>query len=47
VRDAALRSVLAIEDARLLGPWLEQLARSAPFTVRTTAQQALQEARHA
>lgn len=47
LRDAALRSVLAIEGAGSLGPWLEELSRSAPFSVRAIARQALREAARA
>jgi hypothetical protein len=47
LRNAALRSVLAIEGAGSLGSWLEELSRCAPFSVRAIAQQALREVLHA
>lgn len=44
VREAAVRSVLAIEGAGPLRPWLEELSRCAPFNVRAVAQRALRAA---
>jgi hypothetical protein len=41
LREAALRSVLAIEGAAPLRCWLHELSRSAPFNVRAIAQDAL------
>ena len=41
VRAEALRSLIAIEGARSLRPWLETLSRDAPFNVRDIADQAL------
>lgn len=43
LREAALRSVLAIEGAGPHHDWLAQLARSGPFTVREVACRALRE----
>jgi HEAT repeats len=44
LRAAALRSLIAIEGTRALRPWLDELSRVAPVTVREIARQALQEA---
>jgi HEAT repeat protein len=41
VRAEALCSLIAIEGARSLRPWLETLSRDAPFNVRDIAGQAL------
>jgi len=41
LRGEALRSVLAIEGADSLRPWLKTLSRCAPFTVRAIAREAL------
>jgi len=44
LRAAALRSLIAIEGAEALRPWLDELSRVAPFTVRAIARQALEAA---
>lgn len=41
LRAAALRSLIAIEGASALRPWLDELSRSAPFNVRAVARCAL------
>lgn len=41
LRAEALRSLIAIEGAGPLRPWLEQLGRDAPVTLRDIARQAL------
>jgi hypothetical protein len=43
LRAEALRSLIAIEGAEPLRPWLEQLCRDAPFMLRDVARQALAE----
>jgi len=43
LRAAALRSLIDIEGAGSLRPWLEHLSRDAPVTVRDVAQQALED----
>jgi HEAT repeat protein len=45
VRAEALRSLIAIEGAESLRPWLTGLSRDAPFNVRDIARRALQEQR--
>ncbi|MBO0833461.1 MAG: HEAT repeat domain-containing protein [Actinobacteria bacterium] len=42
LRAEALRSVIAIEGADTLGPWLEELGRSGPMNVRAIARHALE-----
>jgi len=42
LRAAALRSLIAIEGAEPLRPWLDKLSRIAPFTVRDIARRALE-----
>ncbi len=42
LRAAALRSLIAIEGAGSLRPWLNELSRSAPFSVRAIARRALE-----
>jgi len=37
----ALRSLIAIEGSEALRPWLGQLGRDAPFSVRNIARKAL------
>ena len=41
LRAAALRSLIAIEGAGALRPWLDELSQSAPFNVRAVARRAL------
>jgi HEAT repeats len=41
LRAAALRSLLAIEGAEALRPWLDELSGAGPFNVRAIARQAL------
>jgi HEAT repeats len=41
LRAAALESLLAIEGAEALRPWLEALSRTGPFNVRAIARRAL------
>ncbi len=41
IRAEALRSLIAIEGAESLRPWLETMSRDAPFNVRGIAGQAL------
>ena len=41
LRAAALRSLIAIEGADSLRPWLDRLSRHAPLTVRGIAREAL------
>jgi HEAT repeat protein len=41
LRAEALRSLIAIEGADVLRPWLEQLSREAPFILRGIARKAL------
>jgi hypothetical protein len=41
LRAEALRSLLAIEGAGALRPWLDELTRAGPFNVRAIARQAL------
>jgi len=41
VRAEAVRSLIAIQGAESLRPWLETLARDAPLNVRSIASQAL------
>ncbi len=41
VRAAALESLLAIEDAEALRPWLDELSRVGSFNVRAIAKRAL------
>jgi len=43
LRAEALRSLIAIEGADTLRPWLQQLSREAPFSVRSIALKALGE----
>ena len=43
LRAAALRSLIDIEGARPLRPWLERLSRDAPFNLRSIALQALED----
>ena len=42
LRAAALRSLITIEGAQALRPWLEQLSRTGPLNVREIARQALE-----
>jgi len=42
LRAAALRSLIAIEGAERLRPWLEELSRVPPLTVRDVARRALE-----
>jgi HEAT repeat protein len=44
LRAAALQSLLAIEGAESLRPWLDELSRIGPVNVRAIAVQALEEA---
>lgn len=44
LRAAALRSLIAIEGVEPLRPWLEELSRAAPVTVRDIARRALETA---
>jgi HEAT repeat protein len=46
LRAEALRSLIAIEGADALRPWLEQLSREAPFSVRGIARKALDDRPH-
>jgi HEAT repeat protein len=41
LRAEALRSLIAIEGAEQLGPWLHELSRKGPFNVREIARDAL------
>ncbi len=41
LRAEALRSLIAIEGAEQLGPWLDELSRTGPFNVRAIAREAL------
>jgi HEAT repeat protein len=41
LRAETLRSLIAIEGSEALRPWLEQLSRDAPFSVRNIARKAL------
>ena len=43
LRAEALRSLIAIEGAEALRPWLEQLSRDAPLMIRDIARKALGE----
>lgn len=43
LRAAALRSLIEIEGAASLRPWLEHLSRDAPVTVRDVARRALED----
>jgi HEAT repeat protein len=43
LRAAALRSLIDIEGARPLRPWLERLSRDAPFNLRNIALRALED----
>jgi HEAT repeat protein len=43
LRAEALRSLVTIEGAEALGPWLGELSRNGPFNVRAVARQALAE----
>jgi HEAT repeat protein len=43
LRAAALRSLIDIEEAGTLRPWLERLSRDAPFSLRDIAMRALQD----
>ena len=45
IRAEALRSLIAIEGAEALCPWLEALSRDSPFNVRDIACEALGEQR--
>ena len=46
LRAEALRSLIAIEGAEALRPWLEQLSRDAPLMMRDIARKALGEPPH-
>lgn len=43
LREAALRSLLAIEGARPLRSWLAELCRGAPFNLRDIARRAIED----
>lgn len=42
LRAAALHSLIEIEGAEALRPWLDELSRTAPFSVRAIARHALE-----
>jgi HEAT repeats len=46
LRAEALRSLIAIEGAERLSPWLDTLRRDAPFNVRDIARKALEQPPH-